>query len=74
MARRLPSSRTGLARKDKQVATLDTDLEGLLGQLSESEIKPGRTLRIQARVLCDGCKDPISQEPADKLAVAVPVE
>ena len=52
----------------------DADLEGVLGQLSESSCKPGGAGRVQARVLCDGCGDSISQEPADELAVVVPIE
>ena len=52
----------------------DADLEDVLGQLSESQRKPDGAGRVQARVLCDGCGDPISQELADELTVVVAIE
>ena len=52
----------------------DADLEGVLGQLSESSSKPDGAGRVQARVLCDGCGHPISEELADELTVVVPIE
>ena len=37
----------------------DIDLEGMLVKLSESSGKPDGADRVQARVVCDGCGDPI---------------
>jgi hypothetical protein len=52
----------------------DADLEGVLDKLRVSKTKPNGADRIQARVVCDGCGDPISQESVDEFTIVVPIE